>query len=94
MQPSSRDRDSTPIRAAARVFTGVPHYFSAPYIEQLEQLATSDATALARARVPVEAITHSVRRDVSTWRAEVGLPGRDIASRVLRQTGSSDFSGV
>jgi hypothetical protein len=78
---SGRDGGSTPLRAAARIVTGLPHYFSAPYIDSLDADATSDVIALLRARVLLEGITGSEPRTAAQWRALTALPGPDYVSR-------------
>jgi hypothetical protein len=82
---SGRDGGSSPLRAAARVVTRVPHYFSASYIDQYDNSARQNPDALARARVLLAAIANSEMRDASHWRDLTGLPGPLYASRGLAE---------
>ena len=51
-----RNIGSSPLRAAARVVTGTPHYFVADYIDGYERRAAEDACLLNQARVLLEAV--------------------------------------
>src|SRR5690348_1782429 len=47
---SGRDGGSTPIRAAARRLTHVPHYFRADWLQDIEERAAADDRTMRRAR--------------------------------------------
>lgn len=76
-----RDGGSTPLRAAARVLTGVPHYFSAPFIDSLDVKAMTDEVGQARARTLISAVAQSTPMTADEWRSTVGLTGTGQASR-------------
>jgi hypothetical protein len=78
---SGRDGGSSPLRAAARVTTGIPHYFSASYIDAYDTAAAENLAALARARVLLGAVAASEMLDADRWRQRTGLPGPPFASR-------------
>lgn len=79
-----RDGGSSPIRAAARVLTGVDHYFSADFITDLEQTAASNPQTLSRARALLGALGSSPLLDATEWGERTGFPtswaGRGISS--------------
>lgn len=56
---SGRDVGSSPLRAAARILTGVPHYFRAEFIDALDRSVTDDEQALSRARTLLTAVSAS-----------------------------------
>jgi hypothetical protein len=69
------------LRAAARVVTGIPHYFSASYIDAYDAATSENSVALTRSRVLLNAVTASEMLDAKGWRALTGLPGPAFASR-------------
>lgn len=78
---SGRDGGSTPIRAAARILTGNPHYFSAPFIDELDRKAADDGASLDRARILMGAIRNAEPWDTDRWRASLNISGVGAASR-------------
>jgi len=72
---------SSRIRAAARVITGVPHYFQADFITQLEQQARVDHTTLLHASTLMTTLAKTTPRTVEEWRTEAGVDGTGAASR-------------
>jgi len=78
---SGRDGGSTPLRAGARVLSGVPHYFSAAFIDDLDQAARRDPVCLERARTLLDAVAAADQLEVDDWRVVSGVPGSGPASR-------------
>ena len=62
-----RDTGSSPIRAAARVLTGTPHYFQAEFIDKFESDAEANPEMLDYARTLLTALASSPKRDASSW---------------------------
>jgi hypothetical protein len=87
---SGRDGGSTPIRAAARVLTGVPHYFRAPYINELDGRAAQDETLLARAQCLLDAIAVSSPMDAAQWAAQFDLECAGHACRGIKANPGAD----
>lgn len=75
-----RDASSL-IRAAARVIAGVPHYFQADFIAELEERARRDHAALVHASTLMTSLVKGSLRTVEEWRAETGVGGGGQASR-------------
>lgn len=83
---SGRDQGSSRLRAAARVLTGLPHYFAADFIEQQEEAARRDPASLERAGILLDAVAASQPREAAAWRggdpaAEADLAGRGLAAK-------------
>lgn len=78
---SGRDGGSTPLRAAARILSSIPHYFSAPFITALDDKARGDEVGLARAAVLMAAVSKSTRLTAEGWRQTLGVSGSGHASR-------------
>lgn len=67
-----RDHSSL-IRAAARVRTRTPHYFSAPFISDHETAARGDETAIRRATTLMDALASTPFRDPAQWSEMLGV---------------------
>jgi hypothetical protein len=80
----SSQENSSLLRGAARVLTGMPHYFSASYIANYEQKACGDPASRSRAHVLLEAVRTSLSREPSDWADEPQPPGIGFASRGLK----------
>ena len=72
---------SSRIRAAARVITGVPHYFQADFITELEGQARADHATLLHASTLMTTLAKATPRTVEEWRAETGTTGAGLAAR-------------
>jgi hypothetical protein len=90
MWQSGQNAGSSPIRAGARVITGIPHYFSAPFISDYDEQARTQPRTLAAARVLLDAIRDAPQRTADEWCAEVSLPARDFAGRGLKAKSEAD----
>ena len=75
-----RDASSL-IRAAARVISGVPHYFQADFITHLEQQARGDHGALVHASTLMTTLAKAAPRTVEEWRTQTGVDGSGCAAR-------------
>ena len=96
-----RDAGSTPIRAAARRLAGVPHYFSAEWLAEVEESAEADAQTMSRAHVLMDALAASEPADAEGWCERVGLSGGFVGrglkakpedDQILRSLGSGQIS--
>lgn len=87
---STRDDGSSRLRGAARVLTGLDHYFCASYIREHEEKARSDAQTLERAGRLMTAIANSTPRTADEWCAELGLPASGFAGRGLPSKSEED----
>lgn len=81
---AGRDGGSSLLRAAARVITGVPHYFDAAFVHALEEQARHDPTALFHGAVLLDELERAPRRTASEWATEAGVPDGGFAGRGLR----------
>ncbi|MGY1640851.1 hypothetical protein ACI782_06910 [Geodermatophilus sp. SYSU D00703] len=77
---------SSPIRGAARVLTGVRHYFRAGFITGYEQQARASRELLEAGVHLLRAVNAAPHMDADGWNAQVGLPllgfaGRGITSK-------------
>jgi hypothetical protein len=79
-----RDGGSSPIRAAARVLTGTPHYFHADFIAEYEREAAESEVTMRRAGALLDALASAPHRDAAGWATatavESGWVGRGIKS--------------
>ena len=81
---SGRDGGSSLIRGAARVLTGVPHYFQAVFITAYEDKARADPAALACARLLLDQLGPMAEcHDPEAWARELGVPGAVFCGRGL-----------
>lgn len=86
----SGQANSSLLRGAARALTGVPHYFEAEFITNLEEQARNDATALERARTLMDALELSDALDATGWATESSVVVQNFAGRGLAAKGSTD----
>lgn len=80
---SGRDGGSSRLRGAARVLTGVPHYFEADFIRDHEEAARNDPAALRHARVILNRLAVSPARPAGEWAATAKVRESDFAGRGL-----------
>lgn len=78
---SGRDGGSSRLRGAARVLTGIPHYFAADFITEHERAALADIETMRRAAALLRAVAASEPRDAAEWTAHADLPARGFAGR-------------
>ena len=79
------DRDgSSLLRGAARVLTGVPHYFEADFITGYEDRARDDSEVLAEAQALLDALDGSSRRDAEAWTSYAEVAGDGFCGRGLK----------
>jgi len=81
---------SSLLRGAARVLTGVPHYFEAQFITDYEKRARADDRALGYARALLDALAESAHRSPSEWATFCGIADQDFAGRGLSPNGEKD----
>ncbi len=81
---------SSLLRGAARVITGVPHYFSADFITEYEDEARKNEDALRYGQSLLGAISASEPLDADAWNVAVGLSSRGFAGRGLKPNGTKD----
>ena len=81
---------SSLLRGAARVITGVPHYFRAVYIAAYEERAAADPQAMCDARALLCALDASERRDAEGWASVLGVPGSASCWRGLKPNPGND----
>jgi hypothetical protein len=81
---------SSLLRGAARVITGVPHYFSADFIEEYERRAAQDGRARSQARLLIEEITRAETRSDREWHLTQRLPGDAFAGRGIKSKPDHD----
>lgn len=86
---SGRDGSSL-LRGAARVLTGIPHYFSADFIDAYDRAALADAGVLAKARVIISAVQSAAQCTADQWRSQLSVPGTGAASRGIASKAGAD----
>jgi len=77
--------DSSRLRGAARVLTGIPHYFDADYIAGYEQEARVSRVTLDMAHTLMTGISASSPQTASDWHRQVGLPSPGFAGRGIQR---------
>lgn len=87
---SGRNGGSTPIRGGARLLTGIPHYFDADFIDQIDANASQDKETLTHAQVLLTAIEHAPKRTVDEWRSHLHLAGDSPAMRGIASKEGQD----
>lgn len=87
---SGQDVGSSFLRGAARVLTGVPHYFRADFISDQEQAARRSPKALHAGVALLRGVNSAPRRDADGWNAATGLPLRGFAGRGLKSKPQDD----
>ncbi|MGM7698475.1 hypothetical protein [Microbacterium sp. A84] len=83
-----RDGGSSPLRAAARVLTGTPHYFEADFISHYERVAAADPLTMSRARFLLSALAAFPRMTAAGWSESTGF-GSSWAGRGIK-SGNQD----
>ena len=83
MWQSGRDGSSR-LRGAARVVSGIPHYFQADFITAHEGAARADPAMLDRARTLLSAVGRSRPQTAAEWRGTALPEGIDVAGRGLK----------
>lgn len=81
MWQGGRNVGSSLLRAAARRVTGVPHYFSAPYIDGYDVEAAGRPDAQAAARILLDSIEQRPWTSIEDLAHEVGWAGEAVAER-------------
>ena len=85
-----RNIGSTPLRGAARVLTGIPHYFQADFITRQETAARANTDILEKARILLDAVAAAEHRTADEWNTSVGLYPRGFAGRGLEPKPQDD----
>jgi hypothetical protein len=85
-----RDVGSSPVRAAARVLSGVDHYFRAGFITDYDRQARTTPEVLAAGVALLRAVNEAPHRDADAWCAEVGLPRSGFAGRGIKSKPAED----
>lgn len=81
MWQGNRNAGSSLLRAAARRATGVPHYFTAPYIDGFDAEAAVRPDAQAAARTLLDSIGQRPWMSIEELATEVGWAGAAVAER-------------
>lgn len=87
---SGRDGGSSRLRGAARVLTGIDHYFQSAFISDHEREAQADPRTMAHGRTLLEAVAASTSRDADAWCAHTSLPPSGFAGRGLKPKPDDD----
>ncbi len=87
---SGRGGGSPRLRAAARALTGVSHYVTADCVARQEQEARRDLASMVAATALLHGVSSAPARDAAGWNAELGLPPRSFAGRVIAASADSD----
>jgi hypothetical protein len=85
-----RDVGSSPIRGAARVLSGVRHYFHAGFISEYDEQARTTPEVLAAGLALLRAVNAAPHRDADAWCAEVGLAASGFAGRGISSKPGED----
>ncbi|MGY1834348.1 HD domain-containing protein [Blastococcus sp. SYSU DS0510] len=85
-----RDVGSSPVRAAARVLSGVDHYFRADFISDYNRQARTTPEALAAGVALLRAVNAAPHRDANGWSDAVGLPAGGFAGRGITSKPDED----
>lgn len=85
-----RDVGSSPVRAAARVLSGVRHYFHADFITAYNEQARTTQEVLAAGITLLRAVNAAPHRDAGAWAASVGLPAGGFAGRGISSKPAED----
>ncbi|MGI3781922.1 MAG: hypothetical protein ACRYG2_14230 [Janthinobacterium lividum] len=87
---AGRDGGSTLLRGAARVITGVPHYFCAPFIHEKEEEARHTPIALFHGAVLLNELERAPSRTASEWAVETKVADHAFAGRGLKSAEQDD----
>jgi hypothetical protein len=85
-----RDVGSSPVRGAARVLSGVKHYFRADFIDDYNREARKTPDVLAAGIALLRAVNAAPHRNADAWSAEVGLPSGGFAGRGITSKPAED----
>jgi hypothetical protein len=85
-----RNVGSSPVRAAARVLSGVDHYFRAGFITEYDRQARTTPEVLAAGVALLRAVNAAPHRDADAWSAAVGLPAGGFAGRGISSKPAED----
>ncbi len=85
-----RDVGSSPVRAAARVLSGVDHYFRADFIIDYDRQARTTPDALGAGIALLRAVNAASHLDADGWNARAGLPPRGFAGRSIASKPAED----
>lgn len=85
-----RNVGSSPIRAAARVLSGVNHYFRADFITGYDRQARTTPGVLAAGVALLRAVNAAPHRNADGWSAAVGLPAGGFAGRGIKSKPDED----
>ncbi|MGY1690358.1 hypothetical protein [Geodermatophilus sp. SYSU D01105] len=81
---------SSPIRGAARVLTGVRHYFRAEFITGYEEKARASRELLEAGVHLLRAVNAAPHMDANGWNAQVALPFLGFAGRGIKSKPDED----
>jgi hypothetical protein len=81
---------SSPVRGAARVLSGVDHYFRAGFITDYDRQARTTPEVLAAGVALLRAVNAAPHRDADAWSAAVGLPAGGFAGRGIKSKPDED----
>lgn len=87
---SGRNGGSSRLRGAARVITGIPHYFDAAFIRAYEDAAREDPDALRHGKAILDALAESPLRTASEWAVFTGVEDAGFAGRGLAPNPEKD----
>ncbi|MGY1753814.1 hypothetical protein [Blastococcus sp. SYSU D01042] len=85
-----RDVGSSPVRAAARVLSGVRHYFRADFIDGYDRDARKGPDVLNAGTTLLRAVNAAPHRDADAWATAVGLPAAGFAGRGISSKPGED----
>lgn len=85
-----RDVGSSPVRAAARVLTGVRHYFHADFSTAYDVPARATPEVLAAGAALLRAVNTAPHRDADGWSTSVGLSAGGFAGRGISSKPAED----
>ena len=81
---AGRNGGSSLLRGAARVISGVPHYFCAPFIHKYEETARHTPEALFYGGVLLGELERAPSRTASEWAVETDVTDHAFAGRGLK----------
>jgi hypothetical protein len=81
---------SSPVRGAARVLSGVRHYFRANFITGYDRQARTTPEVLAAGVALLRSVNAAPHRNADAWCAEVGLPSGGLAGRGISSKPAED----
>ncbi|MCF6508704.1 hypothetical protein E9549_15010 [Blastococcus sp. MG754426] len=81
---------SSPVRAAARVLSGVRHYFHAGFITDYDEQARTTPEVLAAGLALLRAVNDAPHRDANGWSTAVGVPAGTFAGRGIKSKPNED----